>query len=239
MALSGLRGAAVGTAAAGLLTVVAEAGGLVLPFEWNGWPGVDLLGPKDLVLDPATGGLPEGITACGAEAVEVCRIDSGLPAMGSELTEKTIAAEAALVERTVNFTKGCYTGQELVARLDARGNNVARRLVGVVGGADRDGPDLAYGMTLHAGVEPPATATERLEPPEPTGSRGRQGGRHRDLGRLESRTRRLGGPGIPPSHRREPGPGAGQVGRRARRVATGSGGAPAIAGPSPARSWTR
>ena len=50
----------------------------------------------------------------------------------AELTDKTIAAEAGLVERTVSFTKGCYTGQELVARLDSRGSNVARRLVGVV-----------------------------------------------------------------------------------------------------------
>ena len=151
-----LRGSEVQSAAAGLLTVVAEAGGLVLPFEWNGWRGVDLLGPTDLVLDPTTGGLPDAITACSAEAIEVCRIDSGIPAMGSELTEKTIAAEAGLLERTVSFTKGCYTGQELVARLDARGNNVPRRLVGVVGGTDPDGAALAYGMTLHAGVEPPA-----------------------------------------------------------------------------------
>jgi tRNA-modifying protein YgfZ len=151
-----LRGSQVETAAAGLLTVVGEAGGLVLPFGWNGWRGVDLLGPTDLVLDPTTGGLPDAITACGAEAVEVCRIDSGIPAMGSELTDKTIAAEAGLLERTVSFTKGCYTGQELVARLDARGNNVPRRLVGMVGGTDPDGPALAYGMTLHAGLEPPA-----------------------------------------------------------------------------------
>ena len=55
------------------------------------------------------------------------------PAMGRELTEKTIPQEAgSLVEHTVSFTKGCYTGQELVARLDARGGNVARRLRGVV-----------------------------------------------------------------------------------------------------------
>jgi folate-binding protein YgfZ len=76
--------------------------------------------------------------------------------MGSELTDKTIAAEVGgLVERTVSFTKGCYTGQELVARLDSRGNNVPRRLVGVVAGPG--GPDdadpLTFGMTLHAGAE--------------------------------------------------------------------------------------
>jgi tRNA-modifying protein YgfZ len=151
-----LRGSAVDPAAAGLLTVLTEAGVMVLPFEWNGWTGVDLLGTPDLVLDPTSGGLPDGITSCGPEAVEACRIVSGIPVMGSELTEKTIAAEADLLERAVSFTKGCYTGQELVARLDARGNKVARRLVGVVGGTDPSGPALSYGMTLHAGAEPPA-----------------------------------------------------------------------------------
>jgi folate-binding protein YgfZ len=128
---------------------------MALPYEWNGWGGIDLLGPKDVVLDPTSGTLPEGIVACAADAVEACRIVSGIPAMGSELTDKTIAAEAGLVERTVSFTKGCYTGQELVARLDARGNNVPRRLVGVVGGTDRDGPSLAFAMTLHAETPPP------------------------------------------------------------------------------------
>ena len=52
--------------------------------------------------------------------------------MGAELDERTIAAEADLLERSVSFTKGCYTGQELVARLDARGNRVARHLRGLV-----------------------------------------------------------------------------------------------------------
>ncbi len=156
-----LRGDGVGEAAAGLLTVLAERGVLALPFEWNGWTGVDLLGPQDVVLGPGDATLPDGITACGADAVEACRIVSGIPAMGTELTNKTIAAEAGLVERTVNFTKGCYTGQELVARLDSRGSNVARRLVGVVAPAGKEAsssdyaPALARGMTLHAG-DPPA-----------------------------------------------------------------------------------
>ena len=52
--------------------------------------------------------------------------------MGSEIDERTIPEEAGLVERCVSFTKGCFTGQELVARLDARGSNVARRLRGLV-----------------------------------------------------------------------------------------------------------
>ncbi len=148
-----LRGSGVGEAAAGLLTVLAERGVLTLPFSWNGWTGVDLLGPEDVVLGPGDASFPEGVIACGAEAVEACRIVSGIPAMGTELTAKTIAAEAGLVERTVSFTKGCYTGQELVARLDARGSNVPRRLVGVVAPADDDAP-LSRGMTLHAGEAP-------------------------------------------------------------------------------------
>jgi folate-binding protein YgfZ len=146
-----LRGSGVEEAAAGLLGVLAEGGVMALPFEWNGWSGIDLLGPRDVVLLPSDG---NGITRCDADAVEACRIASGIPAMGSELTDKTIAAEAGLVERTVSFTKGCYTGQELIARLDARGNNVPRRLVGVVGGTERGGPPLAAGMTLHAGEDP-------------------------------------------------------------------------------------
>jgi folate-binding protein YgfZ len=148
-----LRGTGVGEAAAGLLTVLAERGVLALPFAWNGWTGIDLLGPADVVLGPDDAALPDGVTACGAEAVEACRIVSGVPAMGSELTGKTIAAEAGLVERTVSFTKGCYTGQELVARLDSRGSNVARRLVGVVAPAGDDTP-LTRGMTLHGGEAP-------------------------------------------------------------------------------------
>jgi tRNA-modifying protein YgfZ len=152
-----LRGEAVPEAAAGLLTVLAERGVLALGFEWNGWRGVDLLGPQDVVLGTE---VPEGVRSCGAAAVEACRIVSGIPALGAELTAKTIAAEVpGLVERTVNFTKGCYTGQELVARLDARGSNVPRRLVGVVAppGPVED-EALAPGMTLHAGEAPAGDA---------------------------------------------------------------------------------
>jgi tRNA-modifying protein YgfZ len=148
-----LRGAGVHEAAAGLLTVLAERGVLALPFAWNGWTGIDLLGPEDVVLGPGAADLPAGVTACGVDAVEACRIASGIPAMGTELTGKTIAAEAGLVERTVSFTKGCYTGQELVARIDSRGSNVARRLVGIVAPAGEVTP-LSRGMTVHGGDAP-------------------------------------------------------------------------------------
>ena len=76
-------------------------------------------------------GSKTGRSSCGDEAWEAVRIEAGVPVAGREMVEGTIAAEVGLVERTVSFTKGCFTGQELVARLDARGTKVARRLCGV------------------------------------------------------------------------------------------------------------
>jgi folate-binding protein YgfZ len=151
-----LRGARSDDVAASLVGAGPGAACLALVFDWNGWHGVDVLGPADLVPDPLRGDLIEGAEACGPDSFEACRITSGVPAMGTELTGKTIAAEAGLVERTVSFTKGCYTGQELVARLDARGSKVARRLVGVVAPNGQSSSEpLVAGMTLHAGDAPP------------------------------------------------------------------------------------
>ena len=135
--------------------MLAERGVLALPFAWNGWTGIDLLGPEDVVLGPDAATLPAGVTACGAEAVEACRIVSGIPAMGTELTGKTIAAEAGLVERTVSFTKGCYTGQELVARHRCAGRTwPGASSAWWRAGAARGRQPLARGMTLHGGEAP-------------------------------------------------------------------------------------
>ena len=91
-------------------------------FDYPGFVGRDLLGP--------TADLPSGVPAGDPAAFEAARIEAGLPKMGREITDKTIPQESGIVDRTVSFTKGCYTGQELVARIDARGNRVPRRLVG-------------------------------------------------------------------------------------------------------------
>ena len=100
----------------------------VLEVDYPGYSGFDLVGP-----DVA---LPEGVPAGDALGFEVARIEAGEPAMGREITERTIPQEAGIVGRTVSFTKGCYTGQELVARIEARGNRVPRRLVGIVVAGD-------------------------------------------------------------------------------------------------------
>ena len=105
---------------------------VVATADWPGWPGVDLLGSAPAV--------PDGVRVCSHEAYQVVRIEAGVPAMGSELDERTIPAEAGIVPQTVSFTKGCYTGQELVARIDSRGGNVPRHLRGVVVTADSAPP---------------------------------------------------------------------------------------------------
>jgi tRNA-modifying protein YgfZ len=58
------------------------------------------------------------------------RIEAGVPVSGIDIGPDRIPAEAGawVIEAAVSFTKGCYTGQELVARIDSRGGNVPRPL---------------------------------------------------------------------------------------------------------------
>ncbi len=50
------------------------------------------------------------------------RIEAGMPRFGAEIDEQVMPAEAGVVDRAVSFTKGCYIGQEPVARLHYRGH---------------------------------------------------------------------------------------------------------------------
>ena len=68
--------------------------------------------------------------AIDASAVETWRIDHGVPRMGAELDDSVIPAEVGqwFIDASVSFTKGCYVGQELVARVDSRGASTPFRL---------------------------------------------------------------------------------------------------------------
>ena len=63
-----------------------------------------------------------------AERYEMLRVEEGEPAWGTDVDDATIPEESGLVAKSVDFTKGCFLGQELVARIDSRGGNVPRRL---------------------------------------------------------------------------------------------------------------
>jgi tRNA-modifying protein YgfZ len=65
--------------------------------------------------------LGAGAQAVAASAAEIVRVERGVPRYGVDMGEDAIPQEAGLNERAVSFTKGCYVGQETVARLHYRG----------------------------------------------------------------------------------------------------------------------
>ncbi len=62
-----------------------------------------------------------GIEAVSEDAAECVRIESGRPRLGLDMGSETMPQEAGLNDRAVSFTKGCYVGQETVARLHYKG----------------------------------------------------------------------------------------------------------------------
>jgi len=109
-------------------------------------PGYDLLGPAgDLrtVLDHL---LRRGAVPVGLHAYETARIEAGIPRFGSDITPENFPAEAGILERAVSFEKGCYPGQEIVARMHYRGhpNKMLRRLA-------IEGPPPAPGTEIFQG----------------------------------------------------------------------------------------
>ncbi|RME44106.1 MAG: aminomethyl transferase family protein [Deltaproteobacteria bacterium] len=62
-----------------------------------------------------------GLTPVGFKAYDTLRLEAGTPWYGTDTDEQTIPLEAGL-ERAISFTKGCYLGQEVIARIEARGH---------------------------------------------------------------------------------------------------------------------
>jgi folate-binding protein YgfZ len=83
--------------------------------------GVDLLcdaGDTEWLRDALVG---RGASAVSEQAAECLRVERGRPRYGVDIDASTIPQEAGLNDRAVSFTKGCYVGQETVARLHYRG----------------------------------------------------------------------------------------------------------------------
>jgi folate-binding protein YgfZ len=83
------------------------------------WPGVE----RTLVV-----GVRPDLPSMSGEEYEKLRIEAGEPLMGVDVSDSTIPQETGLVESTISFNKGCFLGQELVARLDSRGGRVNHHL---------------------------------------------------------------------------------------------------------------
>ena len=104
-----------------------------IPNDDYGEPAVEVL---DAVLEPT---LDE-------QGLEVMRIEAGTPRFGREIDDRVLPAEAGLVERAVSLTKGCYPGQEPIARLHYRGHANRGLRVLTVEGAELPAADAELSL---------------------------------------------------------------------------------------------
>lgn len=101
-----------------------------------------------------------GAARLEARALDALRVEAGRPWYGRDVTEENLLHETGLVNECCSFGKGCYLGQEVVARLDARGGNVNKRLRGLrLSAVTRDGAVLSVegkdvGRVTTAAVSP-------------------------------------------------------------------------------------
>ncbi|MBI3611521.1 MAG: aminomethyl transferase family protein [Nitrospirae bacterium] len=98
---------------------------LVARNEITGEPGYDLYIPIDKLAVTwnrllEIGG-PHGLRPVGLDAVNSLRIEAGIARYGIDMDESNFPMEAGLEQRAISYTKGCYIGQETIARADAQG----------------------------------------------------------------------------------------------------------------------
>jgi folate-binding protein YgfZ len=85
-------------------------------------PGYDLLGPSEAVVRAKEVLAARGAVSASPDAYETARVEAGIPRFGSDLTPENFPGEAGVLDRAVDFKKGCYPGQETVARMHYRGH---------------------------------------------------------------------------------------------------------------------
>jgi len=67
---------------------------------------------------------------CGWQALETARIEAGTPRFGADMDESNLPSESGIEDRAISYTKGCYIGQEVIARIRTYGQ-VAKSLRGL------------------------------------------------------------------------------------------------------------
>jgi tRNA-modifying protein YgfZ len=85
--------------------------------------GYDLIGPPEALAAAREHLIETGATTAGTDAYETARIEAGIPRFGADITPQNLPGESEnSLERAVSFGKGCYPGQETVARMHYRGS---------------------------------------------------------------------------------------------------------------------
>jgi folate-binding protein YgfZ len=100
----------------------------------TGAVGFDLFVPLaalGVVLDKLIAAVKQiGGRSCGWQALEMARIEAGIPRFGADMDETNLAPEAEIEGRAISYSKGCYIGQEVIARIRTYGQ-VAKALRGL------------------------------------------------------------------------------------------------------------
>ena len=116
--------------------------GIAIPYSWFDFEFTDYIFKSD--------SCSEGFNLVNDEVWAEVRIKAGIPEMGKEIDTSTIPASLGIVDSSVSFSKGCYTGQELVARMDSRKGGTPYRLVRISG---TSGIAASQGVLLKDGEE--------------------------------------------------------------------------------------
>ena len=110
-----------------------EAGGAMrrAAYSVTGEPGALVMVPVERAAALRTQLRQHGAMPIGWETMNVLRIEAGIPWFGLDIDENTLLPETGLEGRLVSYTKGCYVGQEIIARVQTYGN-VSRKLMGLL-----------------------------------------------------------------------------------------------------------
>ena len=102
--------------------------------------GYDLTGPAGALREARERLLEAGALTASPQAYEAARIEASVPRFGSDLTPDNFPGEAGVLDRAVSFAKGCYPGQETVARMHYRGHpNRSLYRLSIEGGSPEPG----------------------------------------------------------------------------------------------------
>jgi folate-binding protein YgfZ len=145
--------------------------GTALP---GGLSGVDVLVPRaglEVVWEALVGA--DGVKPLGFDALELVRVEAGVPRYGQDMVDTTIPLEANLTN-AISYNKGCYIGQEVIARATFRGH-MNRKLAGLLLGEK----DVAPGTELRRGEKKVGWVTSVVTSPV-KGQRVALGYVHRD-----------------------------------------------------------
>lgn len=107
---------------------IAGAKCLVVCSESTGEDGYEVYAPRAAITNFIDEIAKQGATLIGMDTLNILRVENARPWQPFELNEGVFPQEAGIEKRAVSFTKGCYIGQEVIARIHSRGH-VNRKLV--------------------------------------------------------------------------------------------------------------